>query len=61
MVGLSSRQFSALLDTLRAARAVIPLKAVLTETNAAWDSLTLYKALREEQETMRELRERRGK
>ena len=60
MAGLTSRQFSALLDTLRASRATVALKAVVTETNAAWDSVTLYKALREEQQTLRELRERKG-
>ena len=61
MAGLNSRQFSARLDTLRASRAVVSLKAVLTETNAAWDSIALYKALREERSTMRELQERKRK
>ena len=54
MSGLSSRQFSALLDTLRASRAVVQLKAVVTESNAVWNSFELYKALREEHDTMRE-------
>ena len=55
MSGLPSQQFSALLDTLRASRATVTLKAVVTETNAQWDSLTLYRALQEEHDTMREL------
>ena len=55
MSGLSSRQFNGLLDALRASRAVVALKAVVTENNAGWDSVALYKALREEHDTMREL------
>ena len=56
MCGLTSRQFSALLDTLRASRATVTLKAVLTEHNAAWNSVELHRALREEHDTMQELR-----
>ena len=56
MSGLSSRQFSALLDTLRAARATVMLKAVVNENNAQWSSAELYKALRTEHDTMQEYR-----
>ena len=55
MSGLPSPQMSALVDSLRASRATVALKAVVTETNARWDSLTLYRALQEEHDTMREL------
>ena len=54
MNDLNSRQFSSLLDMLRASRAVVQLKAVVTESNAAWSSFELYRALREEHDTMRE-------
>ena len=54
MSGLSSRQFSGLLDSLRAARAVVPLKAVVNENNAQWNSAELHKALRTEHDTMQE-------
>lgn len=56
MSGLSSRQFNDLLNTLRTGRAVIRLKAVVTEHNASWDSCELYRALRSEQDTMQEYR-----
>ena len=61
MCGLTQRQFNGLLDSLRASRATVALKAVLTEHNAAWDSLALYKALQEEHDTMRELLEAKKK
>ena len=56
-----SRQFSALVDALRASRAAVALKAVVTETNAKWNSLELYRALQEEHDTMRELLAAKGK
>ena len=56
MSGLASRQFSTLLDMLRATRATVPLKAVVNENNAAWNSYELYKALRTEHDTMLEYR-----
>ncbi len=59
--GFSSRELSALLDALRAARATVALKAVVTEHNAAWNSAQLHAAVKEEHETMRELRERKGR
>jgi hypothetical protein len=43
---------SAFLDALRAARASIPLKAVLTESNAGWNSLELREQLLAEQKAM---------
>ena len=61
MHGLTSRQFNGLLDGLRASRAVVTLKALVTDSNAAWDSCALYKALREEHDTMRELLEAKKK
>lgn len=61
MSGLSSRQFSAFLDALRASRATVALKAVVTESNARWDSPTLHAALREEHDTMHELLAAKGK
>ncbi|MBR6114469.1 MAG: DUF3783 domain-containing protein [Oscillospiraceae bacterium] len=54
MNGLDTRQFSSFLDALRASRATVALKAVVTESNAAWDSVTLRDALQEEHDTMRE-------
>ena len=64
MSGLSSRQFSTLLDTLRANldRCVgMAAKAVVTESNALWNSSELYRALRTEHDTMREYIEARKK
>ena len=61
MSGLSSRQFSALLDALRASRCTVTLKAVVTESNALWSSSELYRALRTEHDTMREYIEARKK
>ena len=61
MSGLTQRQFNGLLDGLRASRAGVALKAVITEHNAAWDSVALYKALQEEHDTMRELLEAKRK
>ena len=61
MSGLSSRQFSTLLDTLRASRCTVTLKAVVTESNALWSSFELYRALKTEHDTMREYIEARKK
>ena len=52
MHGLSQTQFSALLDGLRSAGAGVALKAVVTETNAAWDSLRLHRELSAEHAAM---------
>ena len=56
--GFASGELSRFLDALRTARATVALKAVVTEHNAAWSSAELHAAVREEHETMRELRER---
>ncbi|MDO4981932.1 MAG: DUF3783 domain-containing protein [Eubacteriales bacterium] len=45
MCGLSGSEMNALLDALRRQNINIPLKAVLTETNAKWSSARLYKEL----------------
>ncbi len=45
LCGLSSPQFSAFLSALRQNRCPVALKAVLTETNAAWSSMKLHREL----------------
>lgn len=55
--GLSGRALSELLDALRTARAQVALKAVVTDTNAAWSSAALHAAVLEEHNTMQRLRE----
>lgn len=52
LCGLPSGKFNAFLDALRASRANVALKAVLTDTNAAWDSRELHRAIRAEHEAM---------
>ena len=61
MHALNPRQFNGLLDALRSFRAAVALKAVITESNAGWDSVALCKALQEEHDAMRELLEARKK
>lgn len=56
MCGLSSPQFSAFLNALRQNRCGVALKAVLTETNAAWTSFRLHRELAAEHEALRKLR-----
>ncbi len=56
MCGLSSAQFSAFLNALRQNRCTVPLKAVLTETNAAWSSLRLHRELQLEHEALQKLK-----
>ena len=56
MCGLSSPQFSAFLNALRQNRCTVALKAVLTETNAAWDSLRLHRELAAEHEALQKVR-----
>ena len=60
MCGLPSRQFSAFLDALRASRANVALKAVLTDTNAGWSSAELHRAIRAEHEALRAAAAGRG-
>ena len=50
MCGLSGGEMNALLDALRRENVNIPLKAVLTETNAKWSSARLYKELSAERD-----------
>ncbi len=52
MDGLSTTQFHGLLDGLRASRAGIALKAVVTEQNRSWTVSKLHAALREEHERL---------
>ena len=52
MDGLSATQFHGLLDGLRASRAGIVLKAVVTEQNRSWTVSKLHAALREEHERL---------
>ena len=56
MCGLSSVQFSAFLNALRQNRCAVALKAVLTETNAAWDSLRLQRELAAEHEALQKVK-----
>ena len=52
MHGLSQPQFSGLLDGLRKSGVSVALKAVVTETNASWDSRRLYRELNAEHAVM---------
>ena len=56
MCGLSAAQFSAFLTALRQNRCTVPLKAVLTETNAAWDSYRLHRELQAEHEALQRVK-----
>ena len=56
MCGLSSAQFSGFLNALRQNRCGVALKAVLTETNAAWSSVQLQRELRREHEALQKAR-----
>ena len=53
MHDLSRQQFSALLDKLRQEHVPVALKAVVTETNAAWSSSRLHRELAAEHAAMR--------
>lgn len=53
MKGFSEPLLDTFLMALRKQKLVIPLKAVLTEQNAAWDSITLYNELKKEHELMK--------
>lgn len=53
MHDLSRGQFSALLDALRQEHVPVALKAVVTETNAAWSSSRLRRELAAEHAAMR--------
>jgi hypothetical protein len=56
LCGLSSPQFSALLNALRQNRCTVSLKAVLTETNAAWDSIRLHRELAAEHAALQQVK-----
>ena len=56
MCNLSSAQFSAFLNALQQNRCGVALKAVLTETNAAWSSVQLHRELRREHEALQKAR-----
>ena len=56
MAGLSSAQFSGFLNALRQNRCTVALKAVLTETNAAWDSQRLHRELSAEHEALQKVK-----
>lgn len=56
LCGLSSPQLSAFLDALRQNRCGVALKAVLTETNAAWSSLALHRELLAERAALEKAR-----
>lgn len=52
MNDFSPRQFNDFLNALRRSKVSIPLKAVVTETNAHWSSAELYQQLCAEREAM---------
>lgn len=56
MCGLSPQQFSAFLNALRQNRCPVALKAVLTETNAAWSSYRLHRELAAEHEALKKVK-----
>ena len=53
LCGLEQAQFHAFLDQIRRSRATVALKAVLTETNAAWSSYRLHREIAAEHEAMK--------
>ena len=57
----ASRQLDALLSALRRSRVLIPLKAVVTEDNAAWSSIKLHDELFREHEAMKSVRAKDAK
>ena len=61
LCGLSESQLDALLSSLRRSRVIVALKAVVTEENAAWNSLRLHTELYQEHEAMKGVRARNAK
>ena len=55
MIGFGEKMFNALLQNLRSMHIFIPLKAVLTPTNAQWNSVQLHDELVRERESMQNL------
>ena len=52
MCGLNRAQFNRLLDDMRRMRAAVPLKAVLTDTNAQWTADRLFAELSAERDAI---------
>ena len=61
LCGLTGAQLDALLSALRRSRELIPLKAVVTEDNAAWSSIKLHDELFREHEAMKSVRAKDAK
>ena len=60
-MALRATQLDALLTDLRRSRVLIPLKAVVTEDNAAWSSIKLHDELFREHEAMKSVRAKDAK
>ena len=60
-VEVTGAQLDALLSALRRSRVLIPLKAVVTEDNAAWSSIKLHDELFREHEAMKTVRAKDAK
>lgn len=56
LCGLSGAQLDALLSALRRSRAVVTLKAVVTEENVSWSAKKLHGEIRQEHEAMKGVR-----
>lgn len=56
LCGLSGAQLDGLLTALRRSRAVVTLKAVVTEENASWSAKKLHDEIRQEHESMKGIR-----
>ena len=52
MAGFSAPLLNAFLQSLKKNGILVPLKAILTDSNASWDSLTLYRELQGESEAL---------
>lgn len=61
LCGLSGAQLDGLLTALRRSRAVVALKAVVTEENAAWSTKKLHDEILEEHEAMKGARAKDAK
>lgn len=55
MCDLDRAELNELIDSLRSENVIIPLKAMLTETNAKWSSLRLHREISAEHEAMKAL------
>lgn len=53
LCGLSGAQLDALLSALRRSRAVVALKAVVTDENVSWSAKKLHGEIRQEHEAMK--------